>query len=213
MGPVRVVTCDDHEIFLNGLKLIIETIPKYKVVAQYLSGKDLLTNIGTTPFDILILDINLPDRNGIDILKQLRALSHNGKIIMLSMHMDNTMVMRALHGGADGYLHKGSSNKDIFKAMEYVLENKIYLAAEPNQHAIKRAIDVHLEQRAPHENLSDRELEVLIMLGQGATNQEISQKLQLSPKTIGTYKHRLQKKLDLKKSIELFEYVKDYNLA
>lgn len=212
-SKIRIAACDDHGIFLSGIKLLIESVPKYRVVAQYHTGKDLLHHIPNVGCDVLLLDINLPDRNGIDLLKQLKVLVPTCKVIILSMHTEPSMIMRALKSGADGYLHKDSESKELFKAIETVLNNDIYLVAESNQRIIKKALAQGQEKLLPHEHLSDRELEVLIMLGQGLTSQEISNNLSLSPKTISTYKQRLLFKMNMKRDVQLFEYVKDHSLV
>ncbi len=172
----------------------------------------MLKHLPDVDFDVLLLDINLTDRNGIDVLKHVKQMFPKRRVIMLSMHSDASIVMRALQAGADGYVHKSNDSQDIFNALETVSSGRIYLISESNQHVIKKAIANHTAENLPHETLSDRELEVLIMLGQGVTNTEIGKKLHLSPKTISTYKQRLLAKMHFTNTVQLFEYVQKHNL-
>lgn len=209
----HIITCDDHNIFLHGLKLLLEGNKKYQVINQYSSGKSLLGEVFKMDFDVLLLDINLVDSNGIELLKHIKSCKPASKVIMLSMHNDPSIAIRALQAGAHGYLHKNVDLDELSRAIDTVVAGNYYLLEETNQRMIQKIVMQRAAVDAPHAALSDRELEVLILLGEGASNSEVSQKLHLSPKTISTYKQRLLQKLQLSKPMQLFDYVRQHQLS
>lgn len=210
---IRIVTCDDHGIFLQGLKLILEENRKYKVVKEFQSGKDLLAQLIEIEFDVLLLDVNLADRNGIDLLKQIKSIHPHCRVVMLSMYDDPSIALRALQAGANGYLHKNVNSQQLERAIDTVKQGNYYFLAETNHRIIQKSIGQQKGHESPHDQLSDRELEVLILFGKGLTNSEISERLNLSPKTISTYKQRIQEKLKINSTIQIFEYAKEHKLV
>jgi DNA-binding NarL/FixJ family response regulator len=154
--------------------------------------------------DIIITDISLKKSDGIDLIKRIKARDENARILVWSMHSENTYADRALRAGAMGYITKEQATEKIIDAIRQVLAGKFYLSPAMREKLLRRATNGELKQEtSPMDNLTDRELEVFRMIGAGVKTQDIADQLHLSVKTIETHRDRIKKKLDLKDATEL----------
>lgn len=201
---IRVLLADDHVIFRRGLCQIIGDAEGIEVAGEASSGAEILQLARTLPADVLVLDISLGDRNGLDILKQVKREIPRLAVLMLSMHSEDKYALRALRAGAAGYLNKQTAPAQLISAIERLAHGRKYISQAV---AEQLAMDVDGDSnRAPHETLSDREYETFMLIVSGMPPGEIAEKLHLSIKTISVYRARLLEKLRVKNNVELTHY-------
>jgi len=201
---LRVVVVDDHPVVREGLKRIITESNELCVAAEAGDGEEALNAVRTHPCDVVLLDITLPKRNGLEVLKQIRQEQPRLPVLILSMHAEDEYAVRMLRAGASGYLNKESTPTNLVTAIRKVVRGGKYVSA-----ALAERLAFHLQtdlDRPPHEILSDREFQVLCMLASGGTVSEIALDLKLSIKTVSTYRVRVLEKLRLKNNSELTRY-------
>ncbi len=200
-----VLIVDDHPAVREGLALRINGQPDMRVCAEAADVTEALKAIAATNPDVAIIDISLKNSNGIDLIKRIKT--HNSEVRMLvwSMHNESLYAERALRAGAMGYIHKEHATDQIITAIRLVLEGKVYLSEPMATQMLDRIVHGGKEAvgRSPVETLSDRELEVFTMIGQGQDTHSIAKTINVSPKTVETYRARIKEKLDLHNSIEL----------
>jgi two-component system invasion response regulator UvrY len=201
---LKVLIVDDHAVVRQGLRQILTEIPELSVVAEAENGQDALNKVRAEPWDVLVLDMSMPGRSGLDILKDVRRERPETRVLVLSMHPEDQFAVRMLRAGASGYLTKETAPDQLVAAVRKVLTGGRYISPSL---AEKLAFDVDRDSDRPlHEKLSDREFQVLRRLAMGKTVQEIAAELMLSPKTISTYRARVLEKLELKSNAELIHY-------
>ncbi len=208
---LRVLLCDDHPILREGLKRILLQQPDIKVVEEAGSGADMLEKIGAARYDVIILDITLPDMSGLDILKSLPAQGVKAGVLVLSMHPEEQYATRALKAGAAGYLVKESAPAELVNAVRKIARGGKYVTASL---AEKLAFELQgTAEKAPHELLSDREYQVLCLLASGRGIKEIAVELGVSAPTVATYRSRVMTKLDLSSTVDLVRYALAHKLV
>lgn len=208
---IKVIIADDHPIFREGLKKIIAKSNDIVVADEASSGEELLKKVKKDNFDVIILDISMPGISGIEVLKDLQDAKQRRAILILSMHPEEQYAVRALKAGAAGYLTKGSVPDEIIKAIKKVFLGGKYVSPSL---AERLAYEVSGDtQQPPHEDLSDREYQVMIMLASGKSTKDIAGELCLSLPTISTYRSRILQKLNLKSNAELIYYAIKNNLV
>jgi two-component system response regulator NreC len=190
---------DDHPLILQGLKLILDAEPDLKVIDQAADGRALVQQAAKQQPDVAIVDITMPELNGIEAARQIREQCPACGIIMLSMHGAGHQVMRALEAGASGYLLKGNASEEVVKAVRTVARGRRYLSQKiadlVSEDEVARP---QVEQvKNPIMRLSPREREVLQLVVEGNTNAKIAEKLHLSPNSVGTYRSRIMRKLNM----------------
>jgi DNA-binding NarL/FixJ family response regulator len=201
---LRVVVIDDHPVVREGLKRIISENPGMAVAGEAADGAEAMRVVGTTPCDVVLLDISLPNTGGIDVLKQLHMESPRLPVLVLSMHSEDQYAIRMLKAGAAGYLTKDAAPARLVQAIRKVVKGGKYVSPTL---AEKLATELDYDnKRAPHEMLSDREYQVLCMIAQGKTVTEIAAQLGLSVKTVSTYRVRILEKLKMKNNAEITRY-------
>ena len=201
---LRILIADDHAVVRQGLRHILAEIPEVGEVGEASDGQDALNQVRAEAWDVLVLDMSMPGRGGLDILKDVRRERPNTRVLVLSMHPEDQFAVRMLKAGASGYLTKESAPDELVKAVRKVMIGGKYVSATL---AEKLAFDVEADSDRPrHEKLSDREFQVMRQLAAGRSVQEIAEELVLSPKTISTYRARVLEKLDLKTNAELIHY-------
>jgi len=202
---LKVLVADDHPVIREGLKRLIMQTRDMQVVGEASNGPEVLNLNRRLHPDLIILDISMPGRDGLDILKQLKSLSPRLPILVLSQHPEDHYALRALRAGASGYLTKESASTELITALRKVAGGRKYVSATL---AEKLATEVnHHGEKTPHELLSDREYEVLCLLGKGKTVSRIAEDLSLSVKTISTYRARILVKMNMTNTSELIRYV------
>ena len=201
---IRILIADDHTIVREGLKQILAETPDMVVADEARNGQEVLAKVGNKEYDVVLLDISMPGRSGLDILKQLKGERPKLPILILSMYSEEQYAMRALRAGASGYMTKESAPDELIVAIRKVSEGRKYVTPSL---AEKLAISLELgEEKAPHELLSDREYQVMCMIASGKTIKEIADELSLSVKTISTYRSRILEKLSLKTNAAITHY-------
>ena len=203
-ATIRVFIADDHAIVRAGLKQILAEERDIVVAGEAENGLDATKLIGKARCHVMLLDISLPDRNGIDVLKQVKKDRPELAVLMLSMHREDQYAIRALKAGASGYLTKQSAPKELVTAIRQVASGQKYVSAALAQTLASQIGEDH--EAAVHETLSDREYQTLTMIASGMTVSEIAKELSLSVKTISEYRARLLVKMKLKTSAELTTY-------
>jgi two-component system invasion response regulator UvrY len=201
---IRALIADDHAVVRQGLKQILGDTPEMLVAGEATNGQEVLDKVRAETWDVVILDISMPDRSGLDILKQLRSERPKLPVLVLSMHSEDQYAMRVLKAGASGYLTKDSAPDELVKAIRKVVSGGTYVSAFL---AEKLAFEIGADSnRLPHETLSDREFQVLRLIAAGESVTEIAAELFLSVKTVSTYRTRLLQKMHLGTNAELIYY-------
>ncbi|MBL8489306.1 MAG: response regulator transcription factor [Rhodocyclaceae bacterium] len=201
---IHVLIADDHAIVRQGLKQILSETEDLVVAGEADDGADALRLARQQPWDVFLLDVSMPNRNGIDTLKQLKKEFPRQPVLILSMHPEEQYAVRALKAGASGYLTKQSAPDLLVEAIRKVAQGKKYVSATVAEQ-LATAISQDNE-RLPHEALSDREHQVLVLIASGKTLTQIAEELNLSVATVGTYRARLLEKMGLKSTAELIRY-------
>jgi two-component system invasion response regulator UvrY len=201
---IKICVVDDHAVLREGLKRIISENPGMAVTAEAGDGVEALRVIKSQPCDVVILDITMPNKSGLDVLKELHAEAPRLPVLVLSMHAEDQYAVRVLRAGAAGYLAKGSEPDKIVQAIRKVVRGGKYVSVAL---AEKLVADLGGDKtKAPHEVLSDREYQVLCLISSGKTVTDIATELELSVKTISTYRVRVLEKLNMKNNAELTRY-------
>ena len=202
---IKVLIADDHAVVLEGLKQILSETPDIIVAAQATDGQQALDKVRATDLDVVVLDIAMPGRSGLDTLLHIKRERPNLPVLVLSIHPEDQYAVRVLKAGACGYLTKDSAPDQLISAIRKVVVGGKYVSPSL---AEKLAFDLGADTDKPlHETLSDREYEVLCMIALGKTVKEIADKLSLSVKTISTYRARILEKMKMKNNAELTHYV------
>jgi DNA-binding NarL/FixJ family response regulator len=201
---IKVLIADDHAIVRRGLKQIVAETDDIVVGGEAVNGNEVMEQVRSQPFDVVVLDITMPGRNGFDTLKELKVEQPRLPVLMLSMHSEDQYAARVLKAGASGYLPKEGAPEELINAIRKVHTGAKYI--RPSQ-VDRMAQSMHLDtNKPPHELLSDREFEVLRMIASGKTPTQIAEELALSIKTVSTYRARLLDKMMMKNNAELTHY-------
>ena len=207
----KILVADDHPIVRQGLKKILSEHPDLTVADEAGTGKDVLIKVGKKDFDIVLLDISMPGRNGLDILKEIKIKKPKLPVLVLSIYPEDQYAVRVLKLGAAGYLTKESVPEELVAAIRKVSRGHKYVS---NSLAEKLATDLAMNtEKSPHENLSDREYQVMSMIASGKRLKEVAEELSLSIKTISTYRSRIMEKMNMKNNAELIRYALQNGLA
>ena len=201
---IRVLIADDHAIVREGLKQIIGDGGNLVVAGEAENALQAMQKVREGGFDVLLLDVSMPDRNGIDVLKQVKKELPTLPVLMLTMHREDQYAIRAMKAGASGYLNKQSAPGELVNALREVASGRKYISAALAQELANRIGGDGA--RAPHESLSDREYQTLVMIASGKTVGEIADELALSVKTISMYRSRLLQKMKMRHNAELTHY-------
>lgn len=200
----RVLIADDHAIIRQGLKQILSDTEDLEVTGEADGGIKALQMIRENHYDVVLMDVSMPDRNGIDSLKLIKKEMPKLPVLMLSMHPEEQYAIRALRAGAAGYLSKQGAPEQLVTAIRQVASGKKFVSAAVAEE-LANSIGEDLE-RPPHEKLSDREYQTLCMISSGKTLTQIAEQLNLSVKTVSVYRARLLEKMKLRNNAELTHY-------
>ena len=201
---INVLIADDHTVVRQGLKQILSHDAQLTVVGEAADGNEVLRALESLNVDALVLDITMPGRNGLDVLKEVKRKRPTLPVLVLSMHPEDQFAIRILRAGAAGYITKESAPEELVGALRKVCSGGKYVSP---QLAEKLAVFIEDETaRPPHERLSDREFEVLRMLALGKTVTEAADELLLSVKTVSTYRSRVLEKMKMSSNAELTRY-------
>jgi two-component system, NarL family, invasion response regulator UvrY len=206
----RVLIVDDHYIVRKGLVAILTEIPDAVEVEEAASGEEALSKVAEGEYDLVLLDIALPGKNGLEVLKELKALHPELHVLMLSMHPEEQYAVQSMRAGASGYLTKGSVADELMLALHKVLAGGKYLGAIFAEKLAYGVIGV--EDKPLHENLSSREYQVLLLIASGKTPRAIALETSLNVKTVNTFRARLLHKMKLAGNAELTRYALEHKL-
>lgn len=202
---IKVLIADDHVMFREGIRQILKDDPRIQLVAEASTAREMLDQARLHIPDVVLLDISMPGRGGLEGLEDLKRWNPRVRVIMLTAHPEDHYAVRCLKSGADGYLTKDNAAADLLDAILRVSRGRMYVT--PLLAETLAATLVGGGEEKPHERLSDRELQVLERLGAGKTITEIGQELCLSVKTVSTYRSRLLEKMGLRTNADLIRYV------
>jgi len=207
----QIVIADDHAIVRRGLRQIIAEAGDLTVAGEAASGDELLMVLRSRPVDVVVLDLSLGVRSGLDVLGHVKSEFPRLPVIIFSMHPEDLFAVRALRAGASGYVEKNSAPEELLTAIRRIAHGGTYLSAQIGEkmaaNIMRGGADV-----LPHERLSDRELEVFRLLGSGNSVTEIAHALNLSVKTVSTHRTRLLAKTGLRNNADIVEYVVSHGL-
>jgi two-component system invasion response regulator UvrY len=208
---IRILIADDHSIVRQGLRQIVSECPGMRVAGEAANGQEAFDLACSHEFDVAIIDISMPGRGGLEILKDLKAERPSLRILVLSMHSEEQYAIRCLRDGASAYLTKGCAPEELVRAIRAVAEGRKYITPSIAERLAER-IDVDSGQPL-HERLSNRELQVLVLFGTGKSAGEIARELSLSVKTISTYRARILEKMGMESNAQLIRYAVQNGLA
>ena len=209
--PLRVLIADDHAIVRQGLRQILSDTPDLTVSGEAENGVQAVQMVRAGEWDVVLMDVSMPDRNGIDALKLIKKEYPRLPVLILSMYPEEQYAIRALKAGAAGYLTKQSAPELLVTAIRQVASGKKYVSPSLAEELANAIGDD--SERPPHEKLSDREYQTLCMIASGKTPAEIAEALNLSVKTVSVYRARLLEKMNLRNNAELTHYGLKHGLA
>ena len=201
---MKILITDDHKIVRDGLKEIIKHIPGIVAIEEANDGKEALTHISVTDYDLVLLDISLPDMTGLEVLQAIMKKHSSQKVLILSMHPQEQYALRALKLGASGYLTKGSAAEELIIAIKKINTGGKYISP-----SLAENIALHYNKdfsKPLHDTLSQREFEIMLKIASGKPLHEIGNELFISGKTVSTYRTRIMTKMEMKKNAELIQY-------
>lgn len=204
---IRILIVDDHPLLRQGLIGLISTQPDFEVCGEASGVAEARQIAATARPDVAIVDLTLKDGNGIELIKEFREQYPQLKILVVSMHDELLFAERALRAGAVGYVSKHEAIRTIVQAVRTVLGGKLYLSQTMTERMVNMAVGAKSNgARSPMERLTDREIEIFEMIGQGLTSRQIARHLELSPKTVETHREHIKEKLELKNATELTKH-------
>ncbi len=194
--PLKVVVADDHPMIREGLRTVLNALPDFELAAVAATGEEAVAAAAATQTDLVIMDLHMPDLDGVQATTRILAARPQVGVLVLTMYDDDQMLVAALKAGARGYLLKGANHDEIVRALRSVAAGEAVFGTGVAQHALDRLTGHHVAMN-PFPQLTDRELEVLDLLGQGLGTQQIAHKLFISPKTVRNHIANILAKLDL----------------
>jgi len=201
---IKILIADDHAVVREGVKYILSEIQDIKVAGEAGNGQEALEKIGKNDYDLILLDIAMPGRDGLEILKDIKVLKPKLPVMILSMFPEEQYALRALKSGASGYLTKDSIPDELIKAVRKILNGGKYVSSSFSDKLLF-SLDSDAD-RPLHDALSDREYQVLRLIASGKTIRDIADEMSLSVKTVSTYRSRILEKMDMKNNAELTHY-------
>lgn len=208
---IRVLVADDHTILREGLKQLLLAAGDVDVVGEAGDGYEVLQRVRALECDVLLLDMSMPGKSGVDLIKQIKSERPRLRVLILSMHQEHQYAVRAIKAGASGYVTKESASTHLVTAIRKVAAGGAFISAEVAEQLALAAMP-HREG-PPHTHLSDREFQVFRMLVAGRTVTDIANQLNLSGKTVSTHKARLMEKLEVSNQTELIHYALKHRLS
>lgn len=202
---IRIQLVDDHHLFRAGVRSILQEHEDLLVVGEFSNGEDVVKAVRSEPPDLILMDVNMPGMGGIEATRKLLKIAPNVKVIAVTVLSDDPFPNQLLDAGARGYISKGSGSDEMIEAIRMVMKGHHYISGDVAQ-KLTLANFRNRGESSPIGTLSAREMQIMMMIIQGQGNQEISDTLFLSPKTVSTYRHRLYEKLDVSNDVELTHF-------
>jgi len=207
---MKILICEDHKIVRDGLRQILKQLPEITLIQEAADGEEAIIHLKNWTFDILLLDISLPGRSGLEVLQSVKRKWPLMNVLMLSMHPEEAYAIRSLKYGASGYLTKDVASEELLEAIKRVSLGRKYISE-----SFAESLSMHMDENfniQKHKILSSREFETMIKLAGGKSLQEIADELFISNKTVSTYRSRIMQKMELQKNADLTRYCLENNL-
>lgn len=201
----RILLCDDHTLFVEGIKSMLRTEPKLEIVGEARDGRQAVDLVKQLKPDVLLMDVSMPDMNGFDATRRIREFDESVKVLILTMHEEEELVARCLEAGASGYIIKDAPASQLLYAIDMVQKGEKYLSPV----VLKKVVAGYVKNSRPqtsYDRLSGREREILKLLAEGLSVKEIAARLNLSIKTVDVHKYNLMRKIDVHDRSELIKY-------
>lgn len=208
---IRIVIADDHTIMREGLKRILDEVEEIEVVGEAVNGFEALAQVRKGGFDVLLLDLSMPGRSGVDLIRQINDEAPKLPMLILTMHEEEQYAVRSIRAGARGYLTKESAGTQLVVAIHKVASGRPYISEEVAEQLAMESMPAH--QVFPHQQLSDREFEVFTQLVGGKSISDIALQLHLSAKTVSTHKSRILQKMGVPSLAQLVQYAIAHHLV
>ena len=210
-GLIKIIIVDDHAVVRKGLKQIFDETPDLKVIDEAGTGNELIDKIRKKKYDVVLLDISMPGRDGLDTLKEIKSIRSELPVLIFTVYPEDQYAVRVLRAGAAGYINKESEPEELIEAIRKVARGRKYISP-----FLAELLASNLEtggETPLHENLSDREFQVMCKIASGKKVTQIAQELSLSINTISTYRNRILEKMNLKSNAEITHYSIKNNLV
>lgn len=213
---IKILIADDHPIFREGLKQIlqagVEDFLRDVQVDEARNGQEVMGQIMRETYDLVILDLNMPGRNGLEVLENIKTVKPELRVLILSMYSEEQYAVRAIKSGASGYLTKEGASRELVTALRKVLSGGLYISP-PVAEQLAFGLQDENRDRPPHEQLSAREYQVLCMIAKGKAIKEIAHDLAMSSSAVSTYRSRIMDKMAMKNNAELIRYALKHQLV
>ena len=205
-----ILIVDDHALFREGLRAIIERNPRYEVVGEASNGREALRMAGKLKPDLALMDISLPDRSGLELIQELQKLSPKTRVMVVSMHSKIDYIVKAFQAGAAGYVVKESASDKLQQGIGSVLKGDYFMDTSVSRKVVKKLMGLQEKEMkitdAAYDTLTSREQEIMALVAEGFSTNEISEKLFISSKTVENHRSSIMRKLDLHSAIEIARY-------
>jgi DNA-binding NarL/FixJ family response regulator len=214
--PVRILIADDHEIVRRGLRAVLENHPNWSVAGEAITGRDAIEKAKQTTPDVAIIDIGMPELNGLEATRQILKLLPQTEVLILTMHESEQIVREVLAAGARGYVLKSDAGKDLVAAVDALCQHRTFFSSKVSEmllHTYLRHSDRAEAAETSRSRLTAREREIVQLLAEGKSNKEVAQTLNISIKTAETHRTNIMNKLDLRSITELVRYAVRNNIV
>lgn len=208
---MKILIADDHWVVRRGVKELLSGYPEIELIGEASNGEEIIQQLYADNWDILILDLSMPDASGLDVLIQVKQRKPDVKVLILTMNQEDEVAIRAIKTGASGYLTKDSVPEELIKAVRKINSGGRYISSELAE-TIAFTLEKNTEKQ-PHEFLSDREFQVLCLIASGNSLKQIGENLCINVKTVSTYRSRILEKLNMKSNVELTHYAIKHRLV
>jgi two-component system invasion response regulator UvrY len=201
---IRILLADDHPVVRSGVRAILESDPRLQVVSEAASGEEAIDRARTCKPQVVLLDVSMPGRGGIETAQEIKRQHPAARVLMLTMHAEDSFAVRCLREGADGFITKDAAPELLLKAVHKLASGGKYISP-----GLAESLALYLDassNRAPHEQLSNREFEVMLLIARGKRPSEIAGELHLSVKTVSTYRSRILEKMNFKSNADIMRY-------
>ena len=199
---MKVLIADDHAILRRGLIQIVKSIPSINEIDEAEDGNQVLEMFEKVQYDLIILDLSMPNKNGLDTLKEIISRKPKTKVLILSVYAEEQYALRSFNSGASGYITKNTTPSELIKAVELVLKGRKYISPL----LAEKLINLKSIEKPLHDNLSDREYQIMMMSAEGKTIAQIAKELNISSKTVSTYRKRILEKMNFDNFIQVMHY-------
>lgn len=205
---MKVLIADDHAIVRKGLLQIVKSLSQVDLIEEAEDGSQAVEKVKTKKYDLIILDLSMPNKNGLDTLKEIRLIDPQARVLILSVYAEEQYAIQSFNFGASGYITKNTAPTELLNAIEQVLNGKKYVSPA----LAERLINLKNIEKPLHENLSEREYQIMIMSAEGYSISQIAEELKINVKTVSTYRKRILEKMNFDNFIQVMHYTIEHRL-